>query len=111
MNLFDDAGRDRFGDLAAVWAVDFIAVVFRGIMRSRVVGRGDDDTGSGLQVAHREGQHRNRTQAVVNIGVDAVSREDLSGNLCEFLREVSGIVGDRDALFRVSWIFFQEILR
>ena len=61
--------------LAAVGAVDLIAVVFR-----RVVAGRNADAEAAVQMAHGKTQRRNRLKAGVEIGCDAVGRK----NCCRF---------------------------
>ena len=89
-NLFRGFQRD----LAAVRAVDLVAVVLGG-----VVAGGHADARAAAQIPHSPGQGGRRLQAGVHIGGDAVGRQHAGGLAGEQFAVVAAVVGDGD-LFR-----------
>ena len=77
------------GDLAAVVAVDLVAVVLRGVVRGR-----DADTGGAAQVARSEGERGNRLDTRVHKRLDAIGREHASSRLHEVLALVARVARD-----------------
>ena len=77
------------GDLAAICAVDLIAVVLAGIVRSR-----HHDTCGGVQIAGRKRHGRDRHQDRPDIHLDAVGREHTRSHLCKHIALDAAVVTD-----------------
>lgn len=86
-----DGIRRLDGDLAAVGAVDLVAVVCRG-----VVGGGDVDAGRAAQLADGETQRGGGLDAIEQIGFDSVAGENLSDSTHKLLGTVTGIAAKGD---------------
>ena len=90
-----DKGKDLRSSLrrylSAVFAIYFISVVL-----GRVVARRDHDTRKGLVPADRVGEHRYRTKLIRKIYTDTHRGKCTGSDLCEFRREMTGIVGNND---------------
>ena len=81
-----DGLRRLDGNLAAVGAVDLVAVV-----RRRVVRRGDVDAGRTIQLADGETQRGRGLDAIEQIGSDAVAGEHLGDAAHKLLGTVTGV--------------------
>ena len=81
-----DVGCGLRSDLAAVRAVDLVAVIGRGIMARRHV-----DACRTAQTAHREGKRRRRLDAREHERADAVGRQDAGDAADEGFSPVAGI--------------------
>ena len=79
------------GDLAAVVAIDLVAVVGRGV----VAGRHGDASGA-VQVTRGERERGNRLDARVDVGLDAVGGKHASRGLYEVLTLVARVSRDGD---------------
>ena len=79
------------GDLAAVLAVDLVAVVGR-----RVVAGGDADACGALEVARSEGQRRHRLDTRVDERLHAVGGQHAGRGLHELLALVARVARDGD---------------
>lgn len=86
-----DGLRRLDGDLAAVGAVDLVAVICRGVVR-----RGDVDAGRAAQLADGETQRRGGLDALEQIGLDAVAGEHLSHPAHKLLGTVAGVTAKCD---------------
>lgn len=86
-----DGLRRLDGDLAAVRAVDLVAVVCRGVVR-----RGDVDAGRAAQLADGETQRGGGLDAIEQIGFDSVAGEHLGDSAHKLLGTVTGIAAERD---------------
>lgn len=91
VDILLDGLRRLDGDLAAVGAVDLVAVVCRG-----VVGGGDVDAGRAAQLADGETQRGGGLDAIEQIGFDSVAGENLSDSTHELLGTVTGVTAKRD---------------
>ena len=96
-----DAGQDLpggvQGDLAAVRAVDLVAVVLGG-----VVAGGDAHARPAAQIPHRPGQGGGGLQAGVEPGGDAVGRQHPGRFPGEQLALAAAVVGDGNALVQAG---------
>ena len=94
-DLFDkayDDGRCFRGHLRPVLAVNFIAVVFLGI-----VAGGDHDARNGAEFAHRIREHGNGVNVVKQIGDDPVGGQNFRRGARKFRRFPARIVGNDHA--------------
>ncbi len=87
-----DSLRRLDGDLAAVGAVDLVAVVCRG-----VVGGSDVDAGRAIQLANGETQRGRGLDALEQIGFNSVASEHLSDTSRELLRPMTRIAAKCDS--------------
>ena len=86
------------GDLAAVSAVNLVAVVLSGVVRSRY-----HDTCGCAEVAYSVGEHGGRHKLFVNIYLYTVRNENSCSLFSENVRFYSGVVGDSyRAFFKVA---------
>ena len=90
------------GDLAAVRAVDLVAVVLAG-----VVGRRHHDTGRGVQIAGRKGHGRDRHQDRPDVDLDAVGSKHPCGDFCKHIALDAAVVTNGHR--RLGKILFQII--
>ena len=82
--------RHLAGDLAAVAAVDLIAVVFRG-----VVARRHADARIALQIARCKGEGRHRGKPRIDVRVDAVCRQNCRSLFRKYIGLDAAVVGNR----------------
>ena len=95
------------GDLAAVRAVDLVAVVLAG-----VVGRRHHDTGRGVQIAGRKGDGRNRHQNRPDVDLDAIGREHARSNLGKHIALDAAVITDgHRRSFKVLFQIVRQTLR
>ena len=81
--------------LCPVRPISLIAVVFLGVVRC-----GDHYAALAAQFADSKGYLGRRTKALEEIDLDAVSREDLSGDVREDITIITAIMADRLPRFR-----------
>ena len=88
-----DEGIDAVGgfnrNLAAIRAIDLIAVEFRGIMARR-----HHHARAGVQVAHRVGQHGGRHERAVEVDADAHFRQRRGGQLGKIAAMDAAVAAD-----------------
>ena len=104
-NLFNAVGngfRRLLRDLAAVGAVDLVAVVLGG-----VVAGGDDNARVAAQLPHRKGQHGGGHQPGVDVGGQTVSGQHTRRKIGKFPGTKAGVIADCNAFA----VFFPQIVR
>ena len=89
VDLADDGVCDIERDLAAVFAVDLVAVILCGVMARR-----DHDAGRAFQRTHCPGEHWGRHELGVDMNTDAVCREHCRRRLCEGIGLDAAVIGD-----------------
>ena len=75
--------------LCPVRPISLIAVVFLGVVRG-----GDHYAALAAKFTNSKGYLGRRTKALEEIDLDAVSREDLSGDTCEDVTIIAAVVAD-----------------
>ena len=99
--------KDFFGsfqrDLAAVRAVDLVAVILGGVMAG-----GHADARAAAEIPHRPRKRRGRLKAGVHIGCDAVGGQHTGRLAGKQLTVMAAVVGDGNLLRQVSCV---EVIR
>ena len=89
LNLSKDLSCGLGRNLAAICAINLIAVIFAGVMRSS-----DHYASRGVQIAGRKGHGRNRHQHRPDVDVNAVGHEHTRSHLCKYIALDAAVVTD-----------------
>jgi hypothetical protein len=94
IHFCDDRRGMRLDDLASIFEIHLVAIVFWGIVAGREV-----DPGLGFDVTDGEGKLRSRSRTLEKISVATEFGDDFGGQFGELAREKSGIMAETDRWF------------